>query len=70
VGSRTGLDNLERRKILPLLGLNLPPLSLPAHSQLLYPLHYPSFTQQTTLIIAIKITTHTITILINNFIYY
>jgi hypothetical protein len=59
---------MERRKILPLLGLNLPPFSLPVHSQLLYPLRYPSFTQQIT--ITIKTTRTTITILTNNLIHY
>jgi hypothetical protein len=41
VGPRTGLDDVERRKILPVLGLELPPLSRPAHSQLPYRLSYP-----------------------------
>jgi hypothetical protein len=36
VGPRTGLDNVERRNILPLPGLELQPVA-----QSLYPLHYP-----------------------------
>jgi hypothetical protein len=42
VGPRTSLDDMERRKILLLPGLKLPPLSHPAHSQLLYRLRYRS----------------------------
>jgi hypothetical protein len=42
VGPRTGLDDLERRKILILRGLEPRPLVRPLHSQLLYQLHYPS----------------------------
>jgi hypothetical protein len=41
VGLRTGLDGVERRKILPLPGLELRPLGLPDRSQSLYRLHYP-----------------------------
>jgi hypothetical protein len=37
---RTGLDDVKGRKILPLPGLELQPLSRSAHSQLLYRLHY------------------------------
>jgi hypothetical protein len=33
VGPATGLDNVERRKILPLPGLELRPLARPARSQ-------------------------------------
>jgi hypothetical protein len=40
VGPRTGLDNVERRKILPLEGLELRPLCRPAGSQWLYRLRY------------------------------
>jgi hypothetical protein len=36
VGPRTGLDDVERRKILPLPGLKLQPLGRPARSQSLY----------------------------------
>jgi hypothetical protein len=35
-GLRTGLYNMERRKILPLLGLELQPLGHPAFGQSLY----------------------------------
>jgi hypothetical protein len=35
VGPRTGLDNVKRRRILPLPGLELQPLSRPTHSQTL-----------------------------------
>jgi hypothetical protein len=41
VGLRTGLDDVERRKILPLLGLELRPLGRPARSQSLYRLRCP-----------------------------
>jgi hypothetical protein len=41
VGPRTGLDDMERRKILPLPGLELRPLGRPVSSQLLYRLSYP-----------------------------
>jgi hypothetical protein len=41
VGPRTGLDDVERRKILPLPGLELRPLGRPACSQSLYRLRYP-----------------------------
>jgi hypothetical protein len=33
VGPRTGLDDVERRKVLPLPGLELGPLGRPARSQ-------------------------------------
>jgi hypothetical protein len=36
VDPRTGLDDMERRKIFPLTGLKLRPLSRPARSQSLY----------------------------------
>jgi hypothetical protein len=36
VGPRAGLDDVERRKLLILPGLELQPLSCPAHSQSLY----------------------------------
>jgi hypothetical protein len=42
VGPRTGLGNIEKRKFLPLPGLEFQPLSRPAHSQSLYWLRYPS----------------------------
>jgi hypothetical protein len=40
VSPRTGVDNVERRKILPLLGLELQPLHCPACSQSLQWVHY------------------------------
>jgi hypothetical protein len=40
-GPSTSLDNVERRKILALSGLELQPLSQPAHSLLLYQLSRP-----------------------------
>jgi hypothetical protein len=42
VGYGTGLDDLERRKILSLIGLELLPLSNPACSKSLYRMRYPS----------------------------
>jgi hypothetical protein len=44
VGPRASLDDVERRKILPLLGLELRPLGRPTHSQPLYRLRYPGST--------------------------
>jgi hypothetical protein len=41
VGPRTSLDDVERRKILPLPGLELQPLGRPACSQSLCRLRYP-----------------------------
>jgi hypothetical protein len=41
VGPRTGLDDVEKRKILPLPGLELRSLTHPARSQSLYRLRYP-----------------------------
>jgi hypothetical protein len=38
---RTGMDDVERRKILPLPGPELRPLGRPTRSQLFYRLHYP-----------------------------
>jgi hypothetical protein len=40
VGPRAGLDDIEKRKFLTLLGLELQLLGLPARSQSLYRLHY------------------------------
>jgi hypothetical protein len=40
VGPRTGLDNVEKIKLLTLAGLELRPLGRPARSQSLYPLRY------------------------------
>jgi hypothetical protein len=40
VGPGIGLDDMNNRKILSLPGLELQPLRRPAHSQLLYQLHY------------------------------
>jgi hypothetical protein len=37
------VDDLEKRKFLTLLGLELQPLGHPAHSLSLYQLHYPGF---------------------------
>jgi hypothetical protein len=41
VDPRAGLDDVEKRKFLTLPGLELQPLSRPAHSQSLYRLRYP-----------------------------
>jgi hypothetical protein len=41
-GPRAGLDDVEMRKILPLLGFELRPLARPAHSQSVYRLPYVS----------------------------
>jgi hypothetical protein len=41
VGLRTGLEDVEKRKFMTLLGLELRPLGHPAHSQSLYRLSYP-----------------------------
>jgi hypothetical protein len=41
MGSRTGLDDVEKKKISPLPGLELRPLYLSARSQSLYRLSYP-----------------------------
>jgi hypothetical protein len=41
VGLRAGLDDMEKIKFLPLLGLELQPLGRPARSQSLYRLRYP-----------------------------
>jgi hypothetical protein len=41
VGTRVGLDTVEKREILTLPGLELRPLGLPARSQSLYLLSYP-----------------------------
>jgi hypothetical protein len=41
VGPRTGLDDVERRKILSLPGVELRPLGRPARCQSLYRLSYP-----------------------------
>jgi hypothetical protein len=41
VGSKTSLDDVKRRKILPLPGLEFRPLGRPAHKQSLYRLRYP-----------------------------
>jgi hypothetical protein len=43
VSPRVGLDDVEKRKLLPLLGLELRPLHRPARSQSLYRLRYPHF---------------------------
>jgi hypothetical protein len=43
VGPRGGLDDVEKRKLLPLLGLEFQSLDRPASSQSLYQLGYPSF---------------------------
>jgi hypothetical protein len=42
-GPKTDLHNVERRKILPPLGLELRPLGCPVHSQALYRLRYHGF---------------------------
>jgi hypothetical protein len=41
VGPRTSVEDVERRKILPVLGLKLPPFGHPAHRQSPYQLRYP-----------------------------
>jgi hypothetical protein len=41
VGPRVDLDDMENRKFSIQLGLELQPLSRPAHIQSLYQLHYP-----------------------------
>jgi hypothetical protein len=41
VGQRAGLNDVEKRKFLPLLGLELRPLGRPGRSQSLYRLRYP-----------------------------
>jgi hypothetical protein len=41
VDPRAGLDDVEKKKFLTLLGLELRPLGRPARSQPLYRLHYP-----------------------------
>jgi hypothetical protein len=41
VGPRTGLNNVEKRKFLTPLGLELRPLGRPARRQSLYRLRYP-----------------------------
>jgi hypothetical protein len=41
VGSRTGMDDLKKRKFLNLPGLELRPFGRPARSQSLYRLRYP-----------------------------
>jgi hypothetical protein len=41
VGSRASLNDMEKRKFLTLLGLELQPLGHPACSQLLYRLRHP-----------------------------
>jgi hypothetical protein len=41
VDPRAGLDDVEKRKLLTLPGLELQLLGRPAHSQLLYRLRYP-----------------------------
>jgi hypothetical protein len=41
VGPTTGLNDVEKRKMLPLLGLELRILDRPARSQSLYKLSYP-----------------------------
>jgi hypothetical protein len=43
VDPRVGLDNVEKRKFLALLGLKLRPLGRLALGQSLYRLHYPGF---------------------------
>jgi hypothetical protein len=43
VDPRAGLDDVEKKKFLTLLGLELRPLGRPARSQSLYRLRYPGF---------------------------
>jgi hypothetical protein len=49
VGPRTGRDDVESRKILPILGLELQPFGRPARSQSLYRLSYPGSKQKQTI---------------------
>jgi hypothetical protein len=42
VGTRAALDDVEKRKFLPLLGLELQQLDRPASNQSLYRIRYPS----------------------------
>jgi hypothetical protein len=48
IGPRTGLDNVERRKILPLPGLEPQPLDHPSRSQSIHRLRYPGSTSGST----------------------
>jgi hypothetical protein len=41
MGTRTGVDDMEKIKFLPLPGLKLQPLGRPARSQPLYRMSYP-----------------------------
>jgi hypothetical protein len=43
VDLRAGLDDVEKRKFLILLGLEIRPRGHPARNQSLYRLHYPGF---------------------------
>jgi hypothetical protein len=43
VGTRAGMDAVEKRKFLTLPGLELRPLGHPLHSQSLYRLRYPGY---------------------------
>jgi hypothetical protein len=45
VGPRAGLEDVKKGKLLALLGLELPPLSLSARSKPLYRLSYPGSLQ-------------------------
>jgi hypothetical protein len=45
MGHPAGLDNVEKRKFLTLLGLELQPLDRPAHSQSPFQLRYPGSNQ-------------------------
>jgi hypothetical protein len=47
---RAGLDDVEKRKFLSLVGLELRPLARPAHSQSLCRLRYPGSTMKKNII--------------------
>jgi hypothetical protein len=55
VGPRAGLDDVERRKVVPLPGLELRTLGLPARTQSLYRLRYPGCAQNAIILITIII---------------
>jgi hypothetical protein len=58
VGPKTGLDDVERRKILPLPGLELRPLGRPIRSQSLYRLNYPGSLKPVSCSFKAVVTTH------------
>jgi hypothetical protein len=46
MGPKTGQDGMERKKIMPLPGLELRPLGRPARTRSLYRLRYPDETKR------------------------